>query len=147
MGGLRRLVVLGLASADDVIDWVLYRPAIVKAFLWLPRWWQCDLARLSQHLDDRWEVGWWQGFGPRRLCDVCRRRAAWLVVGGTYDEEGDEEGPEDEEDARYHLPEVNTCSWCSLEGEILGEEDLATEVAAAREVSISWAWRWPPRRS
>jgi hypothetical protein len=29
------------------IDEVAYRPAVVKVTMPLPRWWRCDLARLS----------------------------------------------------------------------------------------------------
>src|SRR6266702_832586 len=46
MASARRLVVAALAYADLAVDDVLYRPAVVKAFVWLPRWWLCDLARL-----------------------------------------------------------------------------------------------------
>src|SRR5438477_1695384 len=54
---MRRLVVKALEKTDEALDWVLYRPAVVKAFLWVPRWWQCDLAKLSIRLDDRWGTG------------------------------------------------------------------------------------------
>jgi len=33
-----------LAKIDEAVDEVLYRPAIVKAFIKLPRWWQCDVC-------------------------------------------------------------------------------------------------------
>jgi hypothetical protein len=36
-----------LATIDAALDKLLYRPAVVKLFCWLPRWWQCDLARAS----------------------------------------------------------------------------------------------------
>ena len=41
---MKRALVAMLAKADELLDEVLYRPAIVKASAWLPRWWRCDLA-------------------------------------------------------------------------------------------------------
>ena len=52
-----------MAKADQALDEVLYRPAVVKPFQWLPRWWLCDLAKLSMRLDDRWAVGYWDDVG------------------------------------------------------------------------------------
>jgi hypothetical protein len=54
---VKRAMVVGFAKVDGAIDAVLYRPAVVKAFAWVPRWWQCDLAKLSMALDDHWLVG------------------------------------------------------------------------------------------
>lgn len=34
---MKRTMVVALARMDGVLDAVLYRPAVVKAFLWLPR--------------------------------------------------------------------------------------------------------------
>jgi hypothetical protein len=34
---MKRLVVAALAKIDKAMDEVLYRPAVVKAFAWLPR--------------------------------------------------------------------------------------------------------------
>jgi hypothetical protein len=44
---MKRLIVKTLEATDEALDFVLYRPAIVKAFVWLPRWWRCDLAKLA----------------------------------------------------------------------------------------------------
>jgi hypothetical protein len=134
-------MVVGLAKVDGALDEVLYRPAVVKAFAWVPRWWHCDLAKLSCQLDDRWKVGYWDGLGrPGPPCAVCGRRAAWLEIGGR--------------DAEVHDPgehwflddrEIPLCSWCTLERPILNEDDLRREFAEARAASVSWRWRWPVR--
>jgi hypothetical protein len=82
-GRVRRALVRALAVTDAAIDEVLYRPAVVKAFARLSRWWNCDLARLSMRLDDRWGTGYWDeaGIAPGAPCDARGRRAAilWLV--------------------------------------------------------------------
>ena len=85
---VKRAIVRAMAVADEVLDEVLYRPAVVKAFAWLPRWWCCDLAKLSTVLDDRWNVDYWErtGIAPGRSCDACARRASIHVVGGRDDE-------------------------------------------------------------
>jgi hypothetical protein len=51
MRAVKRLIVIGLRKLDEAIDEVVYRPAVVKAFMWLPRWYLCDLARASIALD------------------------------------------------------------------------------------------------
>jgi hypothetical protein len=67
-------VIRVLASLDDAVDQVLYRLAVVKLFCWLPRWWQCDLARASIVLDARWRVGYWAaaGISPDGSCEAIR---------------------------------------------------------------------------
>lgn len=86
---IQHFVVSGLEKADEIVDEVLYRPVVVRAFRWLPRWWQCDLAKLSMALDDRWSSGWWENawIAPGGPCDACGRRASIHVLGGPYDEE------------------------------------------------------------
>ena len=32
-------------KVDEALDELLYRPEIVKAFVWIPRWWRCDMAK------------------------------------------------------------------------------------------------------
>ncbi len=59
-GAVKRVVIRVLAKVDEAVDEVLYRPAVVKVFQWAPRWWLCDLAKLSMALDDRWNVGYWE---------------------------------------------------------------------------------------
>lgn len=49
---MKRAVVVAIAVIHGAFDEVLYRPAVVKAFSWLPRWWLCDPAKLSIALDE-----------------------------------------------------------------------------------------------
>ena len=135
---VKRALVGTMAKVDEALDWALYRPAVVKAFGWLPRWWLCDLAKLSVALDARWGLGYWDGVGvvPGGVCDVCGRRAAIHVYGGREDDEpaaGD----------GFFLVErpVHTCGWCHLRGRINGPEDLASALSDARRESVSWRWR------
>ena len=138
---MRRLLVLALEKADEALDEVLYRPAVVKAFAWLPRWWLCDLAKLSMRLDERWSTGYWRDrldFGPYGVCEACGRRAAIHVCGGVV--------PEEEPIGDYlEGRPVHTCGWCHLRGLILDESDVQRELAAARRYSVAWKWRWTIR--
>jgi len=139
----KKWLVGALNSACTAVDKVAYRPAVVRLTRRLPRWWRCELARLSMSLDDRWGSGYWSSAAapaaPGGLCDACRRRAAWLVVGGR-DDEIDE--PDDTNDFLVRHP-VQLCGWCSLdrEGPIRNRADLGRELARARARSV--AWRWP----
>ncbi len=130
-----------MAKLDEALDELLYRPAVVKAFMWLPRWWSCDLAKLSMALDDRWEARYWEetGIVPGRLCEACGRRASIHVVGGRDDES--EEDREDFVDDRL----VYLCGWCQLRGDIDSAPNLDAALAEAREDSLSWRWRWRAR--
>ncbi len=134
------MVVLAMAKVDEALDEVLYRPAVVKAFTWLPRWWLCDLARLSMVLDDRWNLGYWEraGIAPGRPCEACRRRASIHIVGGTADE-----FPEDVGSFLDDRP-VYLCGWCHLEGEINVPAQLEAALADAGRRSVSWRWHWAP---
>ena len=136
----RRLVVCALAKTDEFVDEVLYRPAVVRAFRWVPRWWQCDLAKLSMALDDRWSSGWWadDAIAPGRPCEACGRRASVHVYGGM----DNEDAPID--DYLATRP-VYVCGWCHLRGPMASEPDVQRELAAARADSISWRWRWRVR--
>ncbi len=120
---------MALAKTDEVFDEVLYRPAVVKAFAWLPRWWLCDLARLSVTLDDRWRTGYWHedAIVPGGACEVCGRRAAIHVIGGRSDDEILEPVGDDAmltERSVLDDREIHTCGWCHLRGRILTEGDL-----------------------
>ena len=130
-----------MAAVDEALDEVLYRPAVVKAFAWLPRWWCCDLAKLSMVLDDRWNVGYWEraGIAPGRSCDACARRASIHVVGGRDDEFPDGVGSWLDDRPVY------LCGWCQLRGEIDSQSDLEAALGEAREDSVSWRWRWRVR--
>lgn len=133
---MRRFVVAALARLDLAIDAVLYRPAMVKAFLWLPRWWLCDLAKLSARLDERWRTDYWaNGMVPQGRCEACGRRAAWAEIGGR-----DPENP-DPTPAFLDDRTVGLCGWCQVRGPITNPSELAQELEAARRASISWRWR------
>lgn len=120
----RRLLVGALARLDEAIDLVAYRPAVVRAFERLPRWWLCDLARLSIRLDDRWETGWWDDAGivPGEPCAACGCRASIFVieaVDGT---------------------EAEICGWCRVDGSVFTSADLARELEKAGAASVGWRW-------
>jgi hypothetical protein len=120
-----RAAVVALAKVDEALDEVLYRPLVVRAFRWLPRWWLCDLAKLSMRLDDRWHTGWWNDAWkvPGAPCAACRRRASIHVI--------------DHPDGS----EVRLCGWCHIGGPVLDEADLKRELDAAATDSVSWRWR------
>jgi hypothetical protein len=129
-------LVLALAKVDEALDEVLYRPAVVKAFSWLPRWWLCDLARASMWLDDRWRTRWWQAAGiePGGPCQACGRRAAIHVYGGS------DPGAEPVDDYLESHP-VFVCGWCKLDSPVTDEADLRRKLDRARARSVSWRWR------
>jgi hypothetical protein len=143
---LKRWIVRALNTACTWVDDVLYRPAVVRLALPLPRWWSCQLAKLSMRLDEHWGTRYWDSDtappAPEEICEACGRRAAWLVVGGLEDEE---DGPAD-----FFLAERPTylCAWCHLDTEhpIENEDDLRDALAAARARSIAWRWRWSAAR-
>ncbi len=114
---------------------------VKKAFVWLPRWWSCDLAKLSMVLDDRWQVGYWAeaGIAPGRPCEACSRRASIHVLGGR-----DDDSPEDPHSVVGDRP-VYVCGWCQVRGQIDSAARLVAALAEAREDSIS-RWRWRVRR-
>ena len=132
----RRLVVAALERACNAVDAVAYRPAVIKLTLRLPRWWRCELARLSVRLDDRWSVGYWTDGRPMGVCDVCKRRASWLVLGGR-------DGTEDEEPDHSFMEEhpLHLCGFCRLPVvDIDNAEQLSALMEQAREQSIAWRW-------
>jgi hypothetical protein len=136
---MQRAIVVALAKADELIDELVYRPAVVRTFVWLPRWWLCDLAKLSIALDDRWRVGYWDAIVPNGPCEACGRRAAIHVYGGNSDN--------GEADTAHFLAHraVHTCGWCQLEGPITDQAQLGEALDAARSRSVSWRWRRPTR--
>lgn len=136
-----------MARVDEALDEVLYRPAVVKAFTWFPRWWRCDLAKLSMVLDDRWGVGYWDqaDIVPGEPCEACGRRASIHLIGG---QSADDALVEAEGDRDFlHSRVVHLCGWCHIEGPILSESDLARELDAAAVNSVAWRWRWRPGRA
>lgn len=83
----KRLVVRALNGLCAGVDAVAYRPAVVRLGRRLPRWWNCQLAKLSIRLDDRWQTGYWNGDIPRPVgpCEACGRKAALWVIGCSAD--------------------------------------------------------------
>jgi hypothetical protein len=146
----KRFIVGALNRLCTWVDELAYRPAVVKLTLPLPRWWSCQLSKLSIHLDGRWATGYWSNWGIGGICDVCGRRAAWFVVGGIADDDGI--GGEPFEPARHHAEEnygfmarhpINLCGWCRLDSEafpIESAEELEREIVKAKARSISWRW-------
>ena len=139
---LRYFIVSRVNDACCIVDDVAYRPTVVLLTRALPRWWRCELGRLSMWLDDRWATGVWTGSEapcpPGGLCRACGRRAAWLVVG--WQPELDEEPPDPDWYLGSHPVEI--CGWCNLgEEPIDGEKDLQRALTAARAHSVSWRWR------
>ena len=133
---MKRLVVRTLAKVDEGLDEVLYRPAVVKAFVWLPRWWLCDLARLSIALDKRWGTGWWDDnkTWPGKPCQACGRRASIHVHGGL-------DADEIPTGVFVESHPVLLCGWCELHGPLLDENDLQRELQQAGHRSVAWRWR------
>ncbi len=108
---MRRALIVVLEKIDEALDQVLYRPAVVRAFLWVPRWWLCDLAKLSIWLDKRWSTGWWEeeGIEPGGPRQACGRRGAIHVLGGP--------GPGGEHfDDFLETHPVYLCGWCPIPG-------------------------------
>jgi hypothetical protein len=138
---MKRIVVRALARTDEVVDELLYRPAVMKAFSHLPRWWLCDLAKLSMRMDDRWGTGYWKSawIAPGGPCEACGRRASIHVYGGRDPDLGAVH------DYMENHP-VHVCGWCHLEGPMSNEADIERELALARLDSVSWRWRWSARR-
>ena len=125
---LKRAVVVGLNVADLGVDSLLHRPAVVRALLWCPVWWNCPLARLSVTLDDRWSTGYWDdGWAPGAPCGACGRRASHVEI----------TGPDGET--------VPLCGWCHVRGPIQTASDLRRELVRAAAASTSWRWRLPDR--
>jgi hypothetical protein len=134
---MKRHVVVVLAKLDEAVDELLYRPAVVKATTWLPRWWRCDLAKLSMRLDESWSTEYWIHLGgPGALCAACRRRAAWMTLGGI------EPGEQPTGDYLEGHP-IDVCGWCRFPGPmfITDEADLQRALDRARTDSVSWRWR------
>jgi hypothetical protein len=137
---MKRAVVVTIARIDEALDEVLYRPAVVKAFAWLPRWWLCDLAKLSIALDERWGVGYWneEGMRPGGPCHVCGRRASIHTYGGL-------EAGEPAIGSYLETHPAQVCGWCHLRGRMADEAEVRREFEAARADSIAWRWRWRVR--
>lgn len=140
---MRRALVALLEAADRLVDWFAYRPAVVRLFLFLPRWWACDLVRRSVRLDERWGTGYWtdESWWPGPLCEACGRRTAWAYVGGLDD---------DEEPYGQYLDtrRIDPCLSCDIgPTEVLkSEPDVQAALKRARTSSVSWRWSRPTRR-
>jgi hypothetical protein len=148
----RRLwLVRALNVACTTVDGLLYRPVIVRLTEWLPRWWCCELARLSMALDDRWQTGYWRSESappaPIGRCDACNRRAAWLVRGGREDDDIDSSDAQELDEPTYdddYLRDhpVHLCGWCRLtfSSPPRNQAELDQLLADARRRSVSWRW-------
>lgn len=135
----KRLVVRSFNRACGVVDALIYRPFAVKLTERLPVHWHCQLGAASVALDDRLGTEYWDGMEPTELCDACGLRAAWLTIGGRWDEDDlDEDDPEDE----YYLANhpVNVCGLCRLDGDdpIDNSEQLEPALARAKAESVRW---------
>jgi hypothetical protein len=138
----KRSTLAALELACNLVDRVAYRPVVIRLTQPLPRWWRCDLSRLSVWLDARWRVGYWDDRGPSGLCDICSRRTAWLRVGGSWEDMG---VPNDADDFMLSHP-LDLCFACSHAmpyGPIVSDEQLQSTLASTRARSVSWSWRWP----
>lgn len=139
------VIVGGLNKACTAIDAIAYRPAVVKLTLRLPRWWSCQLARLSIALDRRWQTGYWSSEdappAPSGICDACKRRASWLDMGGWADRHETDETETKDDYLAYHV--VHTCGWCKVEIDSppANAEELNRLLKDARSRSIAWRWR------
>jgi hypothetical protein len=113
----------------------------------LPRWWNCELARLSIWLNDRWGTHHWVGsWAPGGPCDACHRRPSWLVIGGSWIDEP-EIWDEGEEPEYLDVHPVEVCFWCKPDLGSADRDDRAGVELALREAGRqSVAWRWRSRR-
>ena len=152
MRRVRRRVVSALNGACEMVDAVLYRPAVVKLASPLPAWWTCQLARCSGWLDQRWGTGFWRDGGlPRGICEICKRRASWLVIGGPSEaseenDEGDSDGTADAYASSYlSTHPLYVCGWCRIDAAhpARDAQELREQMRLARARSIAWRWRWP----
>jgi hypothetical protein len=141
LASFRWIVVSALATADEALDQLVYRPAVVKLFSWLPRWWLCDLAQASMALDNRWKLGYWAaaGIAPSGVCEACGGRAAIHVVRGSV---SDSDADAISSERVWFLDErpVYLCGWCSIRTPIQDQTDLNAALAEARARSIAWRW-------
>lgn len=138
---LKRAFVKALNTLCGVVDFVAYRPAVVKLTRHLPVGWHCQFARWSMALDDRWGTGFWDSStappAPSGLCAACGGRAAWLEIGGFGENGSDLDG------ADYLANHtVRLCGYCSVIGDgpfsSRAELEAALRNAAAR--SVRWGW-------
>jgi hypothetical protein len=130
---IRRGIVAAMNMACVIIDSVVYRPAVVKATLFLPRWWNCEFSKASERLDVRWNTGFWSNDDspayPGDPCEACGRRASIIVY-------------EDSTGAPTRL-----CGWCIPEFPITPDTRDAV-LLDARDRSIGWFWTpRPPDKS
>lgn len=145
---IQKLTVGILWRADDAVDSVFYRPAIVKALRYLPRYWQCDFARLSGYLDRQWQTGFWDVDGEDGVihhvavgppCEACGRRASTLLIGRMKDWDPTFPNVGDMWDER----EVELCDWCGKEfcqEAVRSEDELQSELERVRKRTVSWRW-------
>jgi hypothetical protein len=142
---LRLMILRDLNGICTLIDEVAYRPIVVKLTERLPQWWSRQLAHLSMKLDDRWGAGYWESnaapAAPNGPCEACGRRAAWLVIGATEPDYGDDQ---DDVPDFLELHPIQVCGWCkpNFPSRPRGRADVDRALAEARALSVSWRWRW-----
>ena len=133
MKSRKRAAVWSLDLLCRGVDTVAYRPAVVKATSRLPRWWNCNLARLSVRLDQNWGTGYWDDWTPGGRCEACGRRAAWLLV-------SDSPLCDDKDRWEPRHREVEICGWCRVEGQIISDAELDAALQEAKVRSVSYRW-------
>jgi hypothetical protein len=126
---IRGSVVRLLNSACVTLDENLYGPAGIRATLWLPRWWNCELAKVSEMLDRRWNTDFWSGEEapayPGAACEACGRRASMI----TYYE--DSTGSP-----------IELCGWCRPDPDLpITPATRRARLKEARDRSIRWSWK------
>jgi len=128
---MRRSMVQVLNSVCVAVDAILYLPGVVRLGRRAPRWWNCQLAKVSLRLDQRWGTGFWEDGPavPGPPCKACGRRAAHLTVEVWSDER--------------LFDKVDLCGWCELDPEavIHSPQDLNQALMRAGERSMEWRWR------
>lgn len=138
---IRTAIVIGLGKTCELIDAVLYRPKVMRVTQRFPLFWNCQSAKLSWRLDDRWGIEWWGDTGrPDGTCEACHRRAAWQQAGGWAHESEEERGyplaPEDIDNFMANRA-VHLCGYCSLSGiQINTEEELQQALRVAGNESM-----------
>jgi hypothetical protein len=85
---------------------------------------------------------------PGSRCQACKRRAAWLVVGGSSDGELLEDYEDHDRECGSYVAtrEVELCGWRRLDPDasIRTPAGLDGELARAGAASTGWHWRWSP---
>ena len=149
VGRIRRIIVAALNVLCTWVDSVAYRPVVVRFGGPLPHRWDCNLARMSIRLDDRWRTGYWDGtlLSPGVPCEACHRRPALVIMGGYADDPDIAEPVEPgDEDFFFAHRTVHLCLWCYPDSDAppANESELRQMLDEAGRRSTGWRWRWSP---